>query len=60
MTVPGSYLALRSFKEDMMSFNQVISQLSGIRSLSFDNISPYFSTCEWSVPHLSFAKRIEK
>ena len=54
------YHSLRSFKEDRMSFNQIISQLSGIRSLTFDNIGPYFSTREWSIPHLSFAKRIEK
>ena len=53
-------LALLSFKEDTMSFNQIISQLSGIRSLTFDNIGPYSSTYRWSIPHLSFAKRIEK
>jgi hypothetical protein len=55
-----SYLALHSFKEDTTSFNQTISQLSGIRSLTFDGIGPDFSTDEWSIPHPSFTKRIEK
>lgn len=60
LSLRPSYLALHSFKEDTMSFNQIISQLSGIRSLTFDNIGPYISTYRWSIPHLSFAKRIEK
>jgi hypothetical protein len=54
------YLALHSFKEDMMSFNQVISQLYSIQSLTFDDIGPDFSTDEWSISHPLFAKRIEK
>lgn len=55
-----SSLTLRSFKEDTKSFNQIILQLSSIRSLTFDNIGPYFDTYNWGVLDLSFAKRIEK
>ena len=47
-------------QEDMRSFNRIVSQLSGIRSLTFNGIRPDFITRKRSIPHLSFAKHIEK
>jgi hypothetical protein len=55
-----SFFSSHSFKEDTKSFSKIISQLSSIRSLTFDDIGPHFSNSGWTIPHLSFVKRVEK